>query len=422
MANRVFVLDTETTGLSPERDRIVEFAVAPLEPRTGALGAALHRLVNPRRSIPAEATAIHGITFENVRNRLPFGARARELIDFVRGATVAMHNAPFDTRMLNAELRRSHLPTLDELGVTVVDTVAAAKSIYPFLPKYSLDALCGHLGISLADRTVHGAATDIRLLGAAIGKMSVDYDRWIAMDEAACAAELDAFQTNLLAFCEGLLSHQRHPRAAAVERSLSRVSAALRCIDDARSALVERYSCLLGSADWCCKHFAARWQHSQRVSWKSACAQALPNVDLTGYTTTTTSQTVKIAQTVADVDREMETLCRPLDSKRVVSSPHCIARAFRILDAAGALLEPEKATLRETLLSYVEEGYAPTICTVTKNVRKTVDYKRAYHDRVADPPAPVHVSTAATLRTYERLAAPCEALWGASTTWSSSPC
>ena len=129
MSDRILVLDTETTGFSPYADRVVEFAAVEVLPRTGVVGKRLRRLVNPGRSIPERVVRLHGITNEKVRNQSGFGALADELTEFVRGATLAIHNSRFDVGMLNAELARAGKPRLEELDVRMVDTVAVARSV-----------------------------------------------------------------------------------------------------------------------------------------------------------------------------------------------------------------------------------------------------------------------------------------------------
>ncbi|MBV9103382.1 MAG: DNA polymerase III subunit epsilon, partial [Candidatus Eremiobacteraeota bacterium] len=126
---RVVVLDTETTGLS-NSSRIVELAALEVEPLSGRVLRRLHHLVNPGMPIPAAATKIHGLRNTDVANKPVFAEIAQELADFVRGATIAAQNATFDRRMLESELLGAGQPSLSDLGVRVVDTVAMSRGLF----------------------------------------------------------------------------------------------------------------------------------------------------------------------------------------------------------------------------------------------------------------------------------------------------
>jgi DNA polymerase-3 subunit epsilon len=162
---RQIILDTETTGLDPNQGhRIIEVAAVEMVNRR-LTGNHLHRYVNPERDIDAGAMQVHGITPEFLQDKPRFGDIAREFVDFIHGAELIIHNAPFDVGFLNMELRLLEMPLLNTWCEGVVDTLAMAKSLHPG-QRNNLDALCKRYGVDNASRTLHGALIDCELLAA----------------------------------------------------------------------------------------------------------------------------------------------------------------------------------------------------------------------------------------------------------------
>lgn len=158
---RSVLFDTETTGLEPHLGhRMVEIAALELV-NDIPTGQHFHRLIDPERDIPDEATRIHGFTLEHLRGQPRFGEIVDALIDFLGDGQLIAHNAPFDYGFVDAELTRLGRPTLDP--ARMVDTLALAKSRFPGLPN-SLDALCRRFGIDLSERVTHNALLDCQLL------------------------------------------------------------------------------------------------------------------------------------------------------------------------------------------------------------------------------------------------------------------
>ena len=159
---REIVLDTETTGLDPhDGHRIVEIACIELVHHV-VTGRIFHRYVNPERDMPEDALAVHGLTAEFLARQPPFAAVLDELLEFIGGDPLVIHNAEFDLAFLNGELAR-----LDRGPITsgFVDTLAIARRRFPGSPA-SLDALCRRFAIDLSGRVEHGAEIDCRLLAA----------------------------------------------------------------------------------------------------------------------------------------------------------------------------------------------------------------------------------------------------------------
>ena len=157
------MLDTETTGLSAENgDRVIELGCVELFNRK-LTGNDLHIYFNPERESHEDALKVHGLTSDFLRDKPRFGAVAQEVVDYLRGAELIIHNAPFDVGFLNREFERAGLPALREHVTLVTDTLAMAKQIYPG-KRNSLDALCDRFGIDRSNRTFHGAKLDAQLL------------------------------------------------------------------------------------------------------------------------------------------------------------------------------------------------------------------------------------------------------------------
>ena len=157
---REIVIDTETTGLDPEGGhRIVEIACLELAHHVPT-GRKFHRYVNPERDVPADALAVHGLTEEFLMRHPRFGEIVDDLLGFIGGDRLVIHNAEFDIAFINAELQRLRRPMLCS---PFVDTLAVARSRFPGTPA-SLDALCRRFAIDLSERELHGAALDCRLL------------------------------------------------------------------------------------------------------------------------------------------------------------------------------------------------------------------------------------------------------------------
>jgi DNA polymerase-3 subunit epsilon len=162
---RQIILDTETTGLDPNQGhRVIELAAVEMVNRR-LTGNHLHRYVNPDRDIDAGAMQVHGITPEFLQDKPRFADIAREFVDFIQGAELIIHNAPFDVGFLNMELRLLEMPLLNTWCDGVIDTLAMAKALHPG-QRNNLDALCKRYGVDNAARTLHGALLDCELLAA----------------------------------------------------------------------------------------------------------------------------------------------------------------------------------------------------------------------------------------------------------------
>lgn len=177
---RKIVLDTETTGLDPKQGhRIIELAAIELDGRKVSLRR-FHRYLNPEREIDAGAAAVHGLTYERLQNEAKFADIASSFLEFIEGAELIIHNAPFDMGFLNHELELLGLPLLQNV---VTDTLKVAREMHPG-KKNSLNALCSRYEIDNAHRTLHGALLDTELLAEVYFAMTRGQKSLLGEDDA----------------------------------------------------------------------------------------------------------------------------------------------------------------------------------------------------------------------------------------------
>ena len=161
--SRLIVLDTETTGLSAaDGDRVIELGCVELVNRK-LTGNNLHLYFNPERDSHEDALRVHGLTTEFLRDKPKFAEKSQEILNYLRGAELIIHNAPFDVGFLNKEFERLGLGPLSQYVSGVTDTLVMAKEMYPG-KRNSLDALCDRLEVDNSGRQLHGALLDAELL------------------------------------------------------------------------------------------------------------------------------------------------------------------------------------------------------------------------------------------------------------------
>jgi len=178
---RQIVLDTETTGIDPnEGHRIIEIGCVEVVERE-LTGRNYHVYINPEREVEAEAITIHGITNEFLVDKPKFSEVADEFFEFIKGAELVIHNAPFDVGFMDAEFARLKpvRKTADHCGI--VDSLAIARAKHPG-QKNNLDVLCKRYGVNNSNRELHGALLDAEILA----------DVYLLMTGGQTALSLDA--------------------------------------------------------------------------------------------------------------------------------------------------------------------------------------------------------------------------------------
>jgi DNA polymerase-3 subunit epsilon len=222
---RQVVLDTETTGLNAKLgDRIIEIGCVEILSRRLS-ERHFHAYLNPERDVDLGATRVHGLTLEDLRAKPKFADIARELLDFIAGAEVIIHNAEFDVEFLDLELGRAgHGRLADHIG-KLTDTLAQARELHPGR-KNTLDALCERYFIDNAHRTLHGALLDARLLADCYlamtrGQESLVMELETPAAAAAAAALMQVDLSNLIvvpALPEEVALHEQYLDAMEKER------------------------------------------------------------------------------------------------------------------------------------------------------------------------------------------------------------
>ena len=177
---RQIVLDTETTGLElADGHRIIEIGCVELMHRRPS-GRTWQRYLQPEREVEAGALAVHGITNEFLASQPRFADVAAEFLEFIAGAELVIHNAPFDVGFLDAELAKAGVGKAIADFCRVIDTLVVARQLHPG-QRNSLDALCKRYGVDNSRRDLHGALLDARIL----------VDVYLAMTGGQAALTLD---------------------------------------------------------------------------------------------------------------------------------------------------------------------------------------------------------------------------------------
>jgi DNA polymerase-3 subunit epsilon len=187
--SRSILFDTETTGLDPATgDRIIEIAAIELI-RDLPTANFFHRVIDPERDVPEEATRVHGFTRGDLTGKPKFADIVDDMLEFFGDAKLVAHNAPFDFGFVNAELRRLALPPLHT--DRMIDTLELAKARFPGMPN-SLNALCNRFSIDLSERTTHNALLDCKLLAQVYVELTGGRQRGLVL---AATSQAEQFYT-----------------------------------------------------------------------------------------------------------------------------------------------------------------------------------------------------------------------------------
>lgn len=221
---RQIILDTETTGLEPEAGhRIIEIgAIEMIERRL--TGRHFHEYINPEREVEAGALEVHGITSNFLEGKPRFAEIRDEFLDFIGGAELLIHNAPFDVGFLNAELARLVPLSKIEDVATVLDTLIMARQLHPG-QRNSLDALCKRYEVDNSNRALHGARLDAEILAEVYLAMTggqVD----LMLELGGGTETGGGIETEVLDLSRLVVSRPSAKESAAHERRLETIQAA----------------------------------------------------------------------------------------------------------------------------------------------------------------------------------------------------
>ena len=213
---RQIVLDTETTGFyanHPDRpDRMVEIGCVELVNRK-LTGNNLHFYLNPGRDSDEGALRVHGLTTQFLSDKPRFEEIAQQLVEYVAGAEIIIHNAPFDLSFLDMELGRIGRKPFKTCVAGVLDTLVMAKEMFPG-KRNSLDALCDRLEVDNSGRTLHGALLDAELLADVYINMTRGQDALIMESSAPQEAGIVVEQLDLRSMVLPVLEANVHEMAA----------------------------------------------------------------------------------------------------------------------------------------------------------------------------------------------------------------
>lgn len=195
-SSRLLFLDTETTGLmAKDGHRIVEIAMIEYVGANPS-GRVSHHYLNPERDIDPAAQSVHGLSLDFLSDKPTYADVAEEIVQFITGAVLVIHNAPFDLSFLDAELQRDGRPSIYEMPCTVIDSLVLAKAIRPNT-RNSLEALCTAYSIDLSNNKNHGALLDAQILAQVFFCIK---DQYLMLQQCGIVRQTKAFLSYLASF------------------------------------------------------------------------------------------------------------------------------------------------------------------------------------------------------------------------------
>lgn len=212
---RHVMLDTETTGLSVAAGhRIIEIAAIEVDNRTVTTNV-FQVYVNPQRAVDPGAFEVHGLSDEFLEDKPTFDLVVEDLLAFVKGSNVVMHNASFDIGFLNMELDKLGMGVFGDYCEEVIDSLTMARRLHPGR-RNSLDALCERYAIDRSSRTLHGALIDTQLLAEVYLAMTRGQDSLLGEDndreKTSLESGLSAPQSNVLVLQASQEELERHAK------------------------------------------------------------------------------------------------------------------------------------------------------------------------------------------------------------------
>ncbi|KWT98438.1 MULTISPECIES: exonuclease domain-containing protein [unclassified Variovorax] len=278
MQIRTIALDTETTGLDAGADRLIEIAALDFDPETGLpTGNTFHRFINPEREIPLEVSRVHGKTWSDLKSEPVFKEVVKDFKEFIAGQHVVIHNAPFDLRFLDEELRLVRGGKMDKIVERTTDTLAMSRR-HTTAKVHTLDALCDRYGIDRTKRVLHGAFVDCEMLAAVYPPLLADANQLVARLNAVLPFPLgDAVPDSI----EGMA------KRALLLADLKKV------LEKEYDRYTEPVKKLTAGKDFATELFEVTYTPSTKTDWKKVQANHLEGVDLKQYQTPSSSMYIR---------------------------------------------------------------------------------------------------------------------------------
>jgi DNA polymerase-3 subunit epsilon len=312
-------LDTETTGMNPKVDRIVELGAIEFDVRNlQPTGRYLHLYINPQMPIPEEASKVHGIKDEDVANAPTFKECLEEIVNFIRGAHVIAHNKPFDERMLNAEIKAACKVKKGEIAILEkseqalaalarsTECTLALSRRYTIAKKHTLDAICERYGVSLEKRVNHGALLDAELLLNVYPFLKEEEQHRQAVLCQVLPFNPFAEQTQINKHSpefnpqHHLIQEGFESYCAVDDMSIDDAASRYLQLDELRKVIetlskpyAERVRELSGGTDMVNDVFLVAFTDRQQVNWQQFREENAPEIDLGPYTTMSSAMSIK---------------------------------------------------------------------------------------------------------------------------------
>lgn len=271
-------LDTETTGIGPRHHRLIEIAVLEFFTETGLpTGSFYHTYLNPEREVPPESVAVHGKTWDDLKDAPLFQDIAEDFLNFVDGRPVTIHNAPFDVGFLDNELKKAKKPLLEDKVTAIVDTCSLSRR-YIRAKKHNLDALCDRYGVDRTKRTLHGALVDCEMLAHVYPKL---------------IKEVQVTQKKLDDLFDFKMGEALSDELDELVNRHLQIDALVAVLEAEKKRYTEAVRELVQGSDTEGEFFTVEFTNRSKVNWEAVKKAHLADVDLAPYTSKSSAMYIK---------------------------------------------------------------------------------------------------------------------------------
>ncbi len=278
MTQRYIALDTETTGIGPKFHRLIEIAALEFDPATGEpTGNFFHTYLNPQRDVPEESVKVHGKTLEDLKDEPLFADVAGDMLQFIEGAHVVIHNAPFDVGFLDNELKKAKYTKLEDTVASVLDTCALSRR-YVRSKKHNLDALCDRYEVDRSKRTLHGALIDCEMLARVYPPL---------------LKEANAMRDRVNAMLPFPLEEPVSDSLDEVVHRYLVLGELIKVLETDQKRYGEAAKALAQGADYDEDFFTITFQNRATTNWEKVMKDHLPELDLGPYKTSSSAMYIR---------------------------------------------------------------------------------------------------------------------------------